>query len=66
MLIQISYPDGRNDYVKDFILDRLIENKQIVKFRRCTGWVTLGIDQLRQKQRLSTFKTPNEIVKSSR
>lgn len=61
MLIQVQYPDGRNDYVKEFILDTLIESKKITRFRRVSGWVTLGVDTLRTAKRSYTYKTPNEL-----
>ena len=63
MLIQVSYPDNRFDYVKENILDRLIETKQITKFRRSTGWVTLGMDPVRAAKREYTYKTPSELKK---
>lgn len=51
MLIQVNYADGRNDYVKGFVLDRLIETKEIVKFKRSSGWVTIGVDPVRTARR---------------
>lgn len=51
MLIQVNFPDGRNDYVKGFVLDKLIESKEIARFRRSSGWVTLGVDPVRTSKR---------------
>jgi len=51
MLIQVNYPDGRNDYVKGFVLDKLIESHEIVRFKRSSGWVTLGVDPVRTSKR---------------
>ncbi|MSN26451.1 MAG: hypothetical protein GJV46_11365 [Geobacter sp.] len=51
MLIQVNYPDGRNDYVKGFVLDKLIESNEIIKFKRSSGWVTLGVDPVRTTRR---------------
>ncbi len=51
MLIQIFRTGNRYDYVKDFVLDSLIESKEIVKFRRSTGWVTIGADPIRRNKR---------------
>lgn len=51
MLIQVNFPDGRNDYVKGFVLDKLIESKEITRFRRSSGWVTLGVDSVRSSKR---------------
>jgi hypothetical protein len=55
MLIHIVRTDNRYDYVKDFILDILIESKEIFKFKRSTGWVTLGVDPIRRSKRDSVF-----------
>lgn len=48
MMIQIQYPDGRFDQVKDTGLDLLIRNAKIAKFRRSTGWARVGQDPIRQ------------------
>jgi hypothetical protein len=55
MLIHIVRTDNRYDYVKDFILDILIKSKEIVKFKRSTGWVTIGVDPIRQSKQDSVF-----------
>jgi hypothetical protein len=55
MLIHVVRIDNRYDYVKDFVLDRLIESKGIIKFKRRTGWVTIGVDPIRQSHRGSAF-----------
>ncbi|HIJ94877.1 MAG TPA: hypothetical protein HPP94_03900 [Desulfuromonadales bacterium] len=51
MLIQVNYPDNRYDYVKEFILDVLIEKHKIKRFRRSSGWVTLGVNPVRAIRR---------------
>jgi hypothetical protein len=43
------------DYVKEPQLDKLIALKLIEKFKRTSGWVTLGLDQVRD-----TSKTRKE------
>ena len=63
MLIQVKYPDNRFDYVKEHILDTLIETEKIAKFRRSTGWVTLGLDPIRTTKREYTYTTPSELKK---
>ena len=63
MLIQVNYPDNRFDYVKENILDTLIESKKITRFRRSTVWVTLGVDSIRTKKREYTYKTSSEQKK---
>ena len=55
MLIHVVRVDNRYDYVKDFILDILIESKEIVKFKRRTGWVTIGVDPIRRSHRNIAF-----------
>ena len=50
MLIQVAYPNEKYDYVKDFMLDRLIDENKVVKFRRRLGWVTVGVDPVRSKR----------------
>jgi len=47
MLIPILRTNNSYDYVKGFILDKLIESKEISKFKRTTGWVTIGTDRIR-------------------
>lgn len=47
MLIQVMYPDSRYDYVKDFMLENLIESGRIARFRRRDGWAAPGIDPVR-------------------
>lgn len=50
MLIQVSYADEKYDYVKDFMLDKLIETGAIAKFRRSSGWVQIGVDPIRKRR----------------
>ena len=49
MLIQVAYDDEKYDYVKDFMLDKLIDAGAISKFRRGSGWVRVGIDPIRKR-----------------
>jgi hypothetical protein len=53
VLIPILRTDNNYDFVKEFILDSLIESKEIVKFKRITGWVTIGTDKVRVIRRSS-------------
>ena len=53
MLIPILRNNNQYDFVKGFILNTLIESKRIVKFKRNTGWVTLGTDPIRDVNRKS-------------
>lgn len=51
MLIHIMYPDNRYDYVKESVLDKLIDNGDIVRFKRTSGWVSLGVDRVREGEK---------------
>ena len=62
MLIQVLRTGNRYDYVKDFMLDSLIESQGIVKFRRNTGWVTIGADPVRKNKRDSLFNDTDKIA----
>jgi hypothetical protein len=55
MLIQVIRNDKHYDYVKDFMLDLLIASKEVVQFKRSSGWVTVGIDPIRTRQRERTL-----------
>jgi hypothetical protein len=50
MLIQVGYDDDKYDYVKDFMLEPLIQTRAISKFRRRTGWVHIGVDPVRSQR----------------
>lgn len=63
MLIQVNYTNKRFDYVKDIILDKLLEAGEITQFRRSSGWVTVGVDPIRKAKRDYTYQTPNELKK---
>jgi hypothetical protein len=54
MLIPIKYPDNRLDYVKDTALDYLIESNKIIEFKRSSGWVRIGVDEIRNSKRSYT------------
>jgi hypothetical protein len=55
MLIPILRTDNHFDYVKEFILDDLIDSAVIAKFKRITGWVTVGKDVTRKNRRVSKY-----------
>jgi hypothetical protein len=63
MLIQVNYPDNSFDYVKDSQLHNLIESRKITRFRRSSGWVTVGVDPSRQFQRAPAAE-PTESVQN--
>ncbi len=47
MLIPVIYKNGNHDQVKDFMLPKLINDNGIAKFKRSSGWVTIGLDRIR-------------------
>jgi hypothetical protein len=47
MLVQVNWTNNRYDYVKDFMLDSLIEAGVVARFLRSSGWVTVGVDPVR-------------------
>jgi hypothetical protein len=51
MLIPVVFADGRQDMVKPYLLDRLIEENRIASFRRSSGWVVIGRDSMRANRR---------------
>ena len=55
MLIQVSYDDNKYDYVKDFMLEQLIQSGSIASFKRRSGWVRIGVDPVRKSRREPYF-----------
>jgi hypothetical protein len=51
MLVHVHYSDNRYDYVKGTLLHALIESGVIVRFKRYSGWATVGVDPVRKIQR---------------
>ena len=47
MLLKVQYQNDTFDMVKPHILEGLISSRQIKRFRRSEGWVTLGVDPIR-------------------
>ena len=58
MLVQVEWTNERFDYVKDFMLDSLIEAGVVARFLRSSGWVTIGVDPVRTS-------TPNREYRGS-
>lgn len=50
MLIQVEYYNNKFDFVKNTQLDSLLEKQKIHRFKRSSGWVTVGIDPIRTKR----------------
>jgi len=63
VLIQVNYTDNRFDYVHKNMLHELIESREVASFRRSSGWVTIGVDPLRQLKRHSSRKLQEGVSK---
>ena len=53
MMIRVMYLDGTTDMVRPPLLQLLLATGKIQKFRRSDGWVTVGIDRLREDKKLN-------------
>lgn len=51
MLIHVKYRDNRYDYVKDTMLQSLIEAGTVSQFKRSGGWARVGTDPVRKEKR---------------
>jgi len=58
MLIQVNWTNNRYDYVKDFMLDSLIESGKVARFLRSSGWVTVGVDPIRNPKKKGDYAGP--------
>lgn len=61
MLIQVRHSNNRFDYVKDSMLQELIDAKNISQFKRTSGWVTIGVDPIRKHKRDNASIFPYEL-----
>lgn len=53
MLVRVLHNAGYYDYVKPSLLDRLIEEEEIISFYRQSGVVVLGVDSVRAQKAIS-------------
>lgn len=51
MLIRIQRQNGTYDYIKNTMLDDLLETNSVRQFRRQTGWVDVTVGPLRKTRR---------------
>jgi hypothetical protein len=58
MLVQVNWTNNRYDYVKDFMLDSLIEAGVVARFLRSSGWVTVGVDPIRKSNSRGDYAGP--------
>ena len=50
--IEIIMTDGNQLQVPPKVLDVLIENNRVTKFKRSSSWVTIGVDPIRCSHRV--------------
>ena len=48
MMIPVVYNSGKHDIIKAELLNRLLGNGLIEKFKRASGWVKVGSDPIRK------------------
>ncbi|MDH3807552.1 MAG: hypothetical protein OET55_03465 [Desulfuromonadales bacterium] len=49
--IEVIMSDGTYHHLTPQVLDVLLENNRVIKFRRESGWVAVGVDPIRLKSR---------------
>ena len=49
--IEVIMSGGTHRYFTPQVLDALLENNRVIKFRREYGWVTVGVHPIRVKSR---------------
>jgi hypothetical protein len=47
--IEVIMSDGTHHHFTPQVLDVLLENNRVIKFRREYGWVTVGVDSSQVK-----------------
>jgi hypothetical protein len=63
--IHVITSDGTYQYLIPAALDALLEKNCIMKFKRSNGWVTVGIDPIRVKDRREASRSFNGPDKRS-
>lgn len=63
MITSVVYTNGDIGMIGTSSLDELIATEKITKFLRSEGWVTLGVDPIREKRR--KYKGPERRVRLS-
>jgi hypothetical protein len=49
--IELVLSDGTPIHVTPRVLDLLLESNRVAKFKRSSGWATVGVDPIRAKSR---------------
>ena len=48
--IDVILADGTSNQIPPNALDVLLDNNRVLKFRRASGWVTVGVDPVRSRR----------------
>jgi hypothetical protein len=62
-IVQVEYTDNHYDFITGRLLNSLLDSNKVAKFKRISGWVTVGVDHLRKTKRENTNKNPIELRK---
>lgn len=49
--IDVILMDGTHCEIQSKVLDVMLDNGRVLKFRRSNGWVTVGVDPVRARRR---------------
>ena len=55
-LLHVITRDGIYQYLSPFALDLLLGKNLVLKFKRSSGWVNVGTDPIRVKERRETSR----------
>jgi hypothetical protein len=59
--IELIMSDGTQIHVTPRVLDVLLDTNRVIKFKRSSGWVTIGLDPVRAKRRSDYCEIYNGI-----
>ena len=57
--IETIMGDGTHHYFTPQVLDVMLSNNRVLKFKRSSGWVTVGVDSIRTYSRRMGFHIYN-------
>ena len=55
--IETIIDDGTYHHLPPSALNVLLEHNKVIKFRRSSGWATVGIDPIRVKERRQAYRS---------
>ena len=58
MLIKVMYNNGTYGMVKPYLLDKLLADREVTKFKRSDGWVFAGHDSIRCSKTSQCYDGP--------